>query len=355
MDALKKEIYKFKDTLYIKSTSFDSLYFGGGTPSILSSEYIKRITQVIFDNFNFSDDGEFSFESNPSTLTEDKIKTLKNCGMNRVSLGIQTFNDNLLKEMQCAHTSDKAKRCINLLLNHGFIVNIDMIFGLIGQTKDDFEKDLQILNSFDAPTQVTLFPLRINTHTPLGEEIYKEKGLTHKSHSERLLEFDTYAEKFMTSNQYLREESPIFYYKTGSRPHRYNSTETRVIGFGSSAGTLLDEGESSNFYDVRDYIAAVNRNRSPALSGVPLTKQQAYERFVLYRIIYMNRSVPNFHEIVQKRFFEYFGIELGDTYFKVLNDMKRMRFVKKGIGRIELTDRLWMILNKVKIGMPSIL
>ena len=355
MNALEKEIFKYKDTPFLKSTVFDSIYFGGGTPSVLSIEEIKRITYTLFNNFTFSDKGEFSFEANPSTLTKEKMIALKDSGINRVSLGIQTFDDNLLRDMQCAHTKEKAISVINSLLDYGFIVNIDMIYGLVGQTKENLEKDMEILNSFDVPHQVTLFPLRISAHTPLGQELNKQEGITVKSHNERLLELDAHLENIMVSNQYNREESPIFYYKSGSHPHRYNSTETRIVGFGSSAGTTLDEGETSNFYDVEEYISAINNNRSPALSGGPLTRQQAFERFVLYRIIYMNRSLPNFHEIVNKSFYEYFGIELGDVYFKVLDDLKRLRFIKHDSGKIVLTDRLWMILNKVKIGMPSIL
>jgi len=355
LDALEKEIRNIKDTPYVKSTTFGSVYFGGGTPSVLSADNIKRITNTIFSSFKFEEGGEFSFESNPSTLTEDKIKALKSSGMNRVSLGIQTFNDRLLKEMNCAHTAEKAKRTINMLLDYGFVVNTDMIFGLIGQTKDDIEKDLQELNSFKYPHQVTLFPLRIATHTPLGEELQKKEGITISTHFKRLLEFDSYIEEIMAGNQFLREESPVFYHKVGSYDHKYHSTETRVIGIGSSAGTLLDEGEGCNFHDVHEYISAIQNDRSPAISGVTLTMQQAYERFVLYRIIYMNRSLPNFRGIVERNFYEHYGIPLGNIYDKVLDDMIKLRYIKKDTDKIEFTDRLWMILNKVKIGMPSIL
>jgi oxygen-independent coproporphyrinogen-3 oxidase len=355
LDALEKEIFSIRDTPFIKSTTFSSLYFGGGTPSLLSVDQIQRISEVIFENFSFESGAEISFESNPSTLTEEKIITLKKCGFNRVSLGIQTFNDRLLKELSCAHTSQKAKKVINLLLEHGFTVNTDMIYGLIGQTKENFEMDLYELCQIKIPHQLTLFPLRIAENTPLGEELQKQEGITIQSHFERLLEYDALAEKFLTTNQYLREEAPMFYYRNGSCPHKYHSTETRVVGLGSSAGTLLDEGESCNYNDVRKYISAVNEKRSPAMSGIRLTSQQAYERFVLYRIIYMNRSLPNFQESVEQRFFEYYNTHLGELYFKVLEDMKRVRFIKKESDAIIFTDRLWRTLNKVKIGMPSII
>ncbi|MCC5468454.1 coproporphyrinogen-III oxidase family protein [Pelosinus baikalensis] len=356
LNALEKEILSIKDTPFIKSTVFSSLYFGGGTPSLLSVDHIKRLSEVIFNNFSFDIGAELSFESNPSTLTEEKIKTLRNCGFNRVSLGIQTFNDQLLKEMSCAHTSEKARSVINLLFEYGFIVNTDMIYGLIGQTENDLERDLHELCQCKAPHQVTLFPLRIAEHTPLGEELQKKEGITIQSHFNRLLEYDSLAEKILLANQFSREESPVFYYKEGSIPHKYSSTETRIVGLGAGAGTLLDEGEGCNYYDVREYISAVNENRSPALSGIRLTQQQAYERFVLYRILYMNRSSSDFRENLEKGFYEYYNTSLSNKiHLKVLSDMERMKFIKTTNEEIIFTDRLWRVLNKVKIGMPSII
>lgn len=355
LDALEKEINLIKDTAFVKSTVFDSLYFGGGTPSILTADNITRITNIIFSSFNFAKDGEFSFESNPSTLTEEKILALKSSGMNRVSLGIQTFNDKLLREMHCAHTSERAKSVICSLLDHGFLVNIDMIYGLIGQTKQDLKSDFEVLHSFNKPHQVTFFPLRIATHTPLGKELENKEGITVKEHYNRLLQFDAFVEEEMNKSGYLREQSPVFYHSKGAPEHKYHSTATRIIGIGASAGTILDEGEGCNYNNIEEYIAAINSGSSTAISGVSLTMQQAYERFVLYSIIYMNRSLPNFREVVEKCFLEHYGIPLGNLYDKVLDDMRKLRFIKKDTDKIIFTDRMWMILNRVKIGMPSIL
>lgn len=355
LDCLEKEIDNIKDTEYIKSTVFGSLYFGGGTPSILTVDNIKRIVTKIFNSFSFSKEGEFSFESNPSTLTEEKIVALKECGMNRVSLGIQTFNDKFLKEMKCAHTSQKAIEVINMLLDYGFIVNIDMIFGLVGQTKEDILEDVNVLNSLKKPHQVTFFPLRIATGTPLAEMLEEKEGITIKSHFDRLLEFDEFIEEKMKNKDYLREESPVFYHKIGAKAHEYHSTATRVVGIGASAGTLLDECESSNYRIVDEYMDAIKNNKSTALSGVPLTIEQAYERFILYQIIYMNRSIPNFKEIVAKNFYDYYKVPIGDLYDKVVQDMVRIHYIEKDTDRIRFTTRMWMILNKVKIGMPSII
>lgn len=354
LDALEREIALIKDTPYLRSTTFSSVYFGGGTPSLLNLTAIERLSNVLLNSFTFSRDAEFSFESNPATLNEDKIKTLKRCGFNRVSLGVQTFRDHLLKEMNCAHTANKALRIIHLLLDNGFTVNIDTIYGLIGQSKQDLEADLQALCSIQPPHQVTSFPLRIAKNTPLGAELERREGLSVKWHLARLLEYDRIIEQCLTGNDYSREECSVFYHRKGAPDHAYHSTETRVVGLGSSAGTLLDEGESSNYFDVDEYMSAIHHGKHTALSGILLTKRQAHERFVLYRILYSYRSLPDFRQIVEKRFNEYYLTEIGDTFEKVIGDMEKLRFIKRAGAAIVLTDRLWRILNKVKIGMPSI-
>lgn len=354
LQCVEQEIDNIKDTEYIKTTKFGSLYFGGGTPSILTEKDIRRIVSKIFSSFQFSKDGEFSFESNPSTLTEEKIIALKESGMNRVSLGIQTFNDKFLKEMNCAHTSQKAIEVINMLLDYGFLVNIDMIFGLVGQTKEDILKDIDMLNTFEKPHQVTFFPLRIATGTPLADMLEEREGISIQDHFERLYELDRFIEKNMGIKDYEREESPVFYHKKGTKAHEYHSTATRVVGIGASAGTLLDGGESSNYSSVHEYMEAIRNRESTAMSGAALTMKQAHERFVLYQIIYMNRSLPNFKEVVGRNFYQYYKEPMGDLYDKVVADMVQLRYIEKDTECIKFTNRMWKILNKVKIGMPSI-
>lgn len=355
ISCLKKEMDRYKNTTYVKLTRFNSVYFGGGTPSILKEDQIKNIGEYIFSNFNFAPDAELSFESNPSTLTLSKIKTLKSLGFNRVSLGIQTFNERLLKAMNCAHSKKKAMSVIELLLENEFIVNTDLIFGLIGQDLKEIEEDIQALLQFKKPFQITYFPLRIAERTPLAEQLEKEQGINVKAHLKNLLEIDTIVNEHLTSAGFIREECPMFYHASGAIEHKYSSTETRVIGFGSSAGTLLDDGECCNCHDINEYIKNINNNSHTSISGIMLTPPQSLERFILYRILYMNRSLPDFKEILEKRFVDYYKTPIDGLYEKVIDDMIRLKFIKLNGHNIELTDRLWHILNKVKIGMPSII
>lgn len=91
-DLLEKEIYMYRDLA--KDFEIDSIYIGGGTPTYVDSKYIERIFKVIYSLFNIKDDIEITIEGNPKTIDEDKIKTYKKIGINRISLGVQSFNDN---------------------------------------------------------------------------------------------------------------------------------------------------------------------------------------------------------------------------------------------------------------------
>jgi oxygen-independent coproporphyrinogen-3 oxidase len=355
LEALDREIDGIKRTPYLQSTRFASLYWGGGTPSVLHGEEIAHLYEKIASSFHFEAHAEMSFEANPATLTESKIATLARVGFNRVSLGVQTFSSRLLREMECAHTPEHARRVIENVLDAGLTVNIDCIYGLIGQTSADVDEDVDILSGFGRPIQITYFPLRIAENTPLHAELAKRGGMSLREHQTHLLELDLHIEKRLTGNGFEREECPVFYHSKGGADHKYHSTETRVVGVGSSAGTLLDRGESSNFPNVSEYIAAVANGQDTALSGIVLNEKQAHERFVLYRILYMNRSLPDFRKILDDRFQEYYGKPVNGLYEKVLNDMVKLRFAKVQGERVILTDRLWHVLNRVKIGMPSIL
>lgn len=354
VDALEKEIMSVKDTPYIKTTTFSTLYLGGGTPSLLSVDEIGRISEVINKSFTFENGAEWSFEGNPATFTEDKIGALKSAGFNRVSMGVQTFHDHLLKENGCAHNAERARKTIQLLLKYDLLFNIDMIYGLLGQTQDDFEEDIDELCQYEKLQQLTLYALKIVDNTPLSDELQKRDGFTAASHYKRLLEYDALAEEKLLAHQYKREEHPMFFSK-GSALHRYISTETRVVGLGAGAGTIIDEGEVYNNYDLKEYISAINENRTPVLAGYKCTQQQNFERFILYRIIYMHRSAKNFHKLVEKRFSEYFNTSIGDLYFKVIDDMKKRKFIVKDTEDIVFTDRMWDTLGRIRVTIPSII
>jgi oxygen-independent coproporphyrinogen-3 oxidase len=355
LEALTKEVTMASQTPYVRSTRFWCVYFGGGTPSLLRPDDLERLTILIQHNFNLTADVEMTFEANPSTLTGEKIKLLRPLGFNRVSLGVQSFHDTVLRKMRCAHSAALARKAIESVLNQGLMLNIDLLFGLAGQTQADLEFELEQLCAGGLPHQVTMFPLRIAKGTPMADEFQQQGDLDVMSHNRRLLGFDALVEKRLAEHSFIRAEAPISYYRKDARPHRYQSVEGRVVGLGAGAGSVLEGAESVNHRDVARYIAELRANRVPVMHDSHFTRAQARERYVLFRILFLNRSLPGFREIVAKRFQDYYDEPMGGYYGKVVQDLKRRTYVELAGERIVFTERFWNMLARLEIGTPSIL
>jgi oxygen-independent coproporphyrinogen III oxidase len=355
LEALAREVAMVSETPYVKSTRFWCVYFGGGTPSLLRPDDLERLVVLLHRNFNLTADAEMTFEANPATLTEEQIERLRPLGFNRVSLGVQSFQDTVLRKMRCAHSAARAHRVIRSVLERGLTLNVDLLFGWMGQTQADVELELERMGEGGLPHQVTLFPLRLANGTPLADELQHQGVLDVMSHHRRLLEFDALAEKQMRERSFIRGEVPISYSRADARPHRYQSVEGRVVGLGAGAGSVLEGAESLNHRAVARYIGELRENRGPVAHDGHCTREQARERYVMFRILFMNRSLAGFRETVARRFEEYYDEPIGAYYDKVVQDMRRRAFIELVGEKIVFTKRLWNLLAGLEIGTPSIL
>ena len=288
-------------------------------------------------------------------MTEEKSKLVRALGVNRISLGVQSFNDALLRKMRCAHSAALARRAIQSVLEQGLVLNVDLLYGLAGQTQADLEFELQQLFTGSLPQQATMFPLRIARGTPLADELQQQGALDLMRHNRRLLEFEALVATHMSDHSFIREEAPIMYYRKDAQPHRYQSVEGRIVGLGAGAGSVLEGAESINHRDVPRYISALRENQCPVAHDGHFTREQSRERYVLFRILFMNRSLAGFREIVGKRFAGYFDEPIGSYYEKVVQDMKRRGYVELVGTKIVFTEHFWKVLAGLGIGTPSIL
>lgn len=349
--AVENEIELIKNTPYIQSTSFQGVFFGGGTPSVLRPDELEQLMSMVQNNFKLEENTEITLESNPSSLTGEKIKKMKEVGINRVSLGIQTFNNKMLRDMHCAHTREKALEILDILLEYGFLVNIDLIFGLIGQTTEEMLIDLEELARIEKPHQTTIYPLKVIPDTPL----FLENNIDAAEYEKHLRNLDKIVNDKMTGNNYRREKFPIFYNKEGAPDHHYHSTDCRVVGVGASAGTILEGVECINTVDVKKYIKEMKEGVESINTEVKLTPQQVLERHIVYLIIFLNRSLDNFKEVVSEEFEHYFGREIGDLYDTVVHDMVKGRYISVNNGKIKIERRLSKLFQNLSIGNPSII
>ncbi len=148
LKSIEKEILTQKN--YLSNKKINSIYFGGGTPSILTSTEIKRILKKLYQSYNINENAEVTIECNPDDLTSRKISSYKKTGINRLSIGVQSFEDTDLKFMNRSHDAKKAIQSINLAKKNGFKnISVDLIYGLPNQTIKKWEKNLEKMFDLD--------------------------------------------------------------------------------------------------------------------------------------------------------------------------------------------------------------
>jgi oxygen-independent coproporphyrinogen-3 oxidase len=162
LKALAREVEEKYEGEEIKT-----LYIGGGTPSSLSLKDIKYLFEIV-GKFKLSHDCEVSFECNLNDINEELLRTLKDCGVNRLSIGIESFNEEKLKFMERSHTYDEAVYAMKLARYYGFNnINVDLMYGIPGETLKDLKKDLELLLELK-PDHISTYSLIVEDHTKVG-------------------------------------------------------------------------------------------------------------------------------------------------------------------------------------------
>ena len=241
LSCLKEEI-----TFFYKKEKLNTLYLGGGTPSLLSNNQIKEIVEL----FYFEDSPEITIELNPDDVDENFLKNLLNIGVNRVSFGVQTFNGNVLKLIGRRHSSEKAVNVVNLAKSVGFDnISIDLIYGLPNQTITDFKNDLKI--AVNLPIKhLSFYGLKIEE----GCKFYRNMP-------DNLPDSDTQADmyeflcEFLVKEGFEHYEISNFSKKGFNSKHNLNYWDNNsYYGFGISAHGYDGNIRYSNKKDFKSYF-----------------------------------------------------------------------------------------------------
>jgi oxygen-independent coproporphyrinogen-3 oxidase len=175
LQALHKEIISRKDEL--KGMQINTIYFGGGTPSILQTDELKRIIELLFEHYPVSNDAEITLEANPDDLLKTKIKELHNTPINRFSIGVQSFHNEDLIYMNRAHNANEAETAIKASQDLGFEnITIDLIYGTPTLTNEGWDSNLRKSISFEVP-HISCYALTVEEKTPLASLIQRAKIL----------------------------------------------------------------------------------------------------------------------------------------------------------------------------------
>lgn len=225
---------------YLDGEQIETIYFGGGTPSLLSETELDELIAVIHTRFSIHPEAEVTLEANPDDLTKEKLTALRKSGVNRLSIGIQTFHDSLLSSLNRAHTAETATACIYAAREAGFNnISIDLIYALPGETLEMWKEDIANVLTL-TPEHLSCYSLTVEPNTVFGK--WTKQGKLHPpddevaaQHLEVLVEaleaggYEQYeVSNFAKPGYYSRHNSSYWkgkkYLGIGPSAHSYNIT-----------------------------------------------------------------------------------------------------------------------------------
>ena len=264
---------------YLKSKKLNSLYFGGGTPSILNQKEIELLFNKVRGKYLIDENTEISFECNPDDLDKEKLLLLKKLGVNRLSIGIQSFNDEDLNFMNRSHNSTQAMDCVKFSQEIGFNnISIDLIFSLPNQTLKDWKRNLDI--AFNLGIQhISSYSLTIEEKTKINHLI-KTKAITELDDDISLQQYNLLI-KESEKNDFTHYEISNFGKENYFSKH--NSSYwlgNEYLGIGPSAHSYNGKSRSWNVSSNKNYIESIQKGVLP-FEKEDLSQDEIYNDYIM--------------------------------------------------------------------------
>ncbi|MDH4232062.1 MAG: radical SAM family heme chaperone HemW [Nitrospirota bacterium] len=256
-----------------------TIFIGGGTPTVLPDDCFRQLFHCLRENFELSPEIEISVEANPGTLSAAKIENLLTLGVNRMSIGIQSFHDGELKTLGRIHTSEEALVSVRLLLTAGLTnISVDLMYGIPGQTIGTWEETLEKAAGL-SPRHMSSYELTPEKGTPLSRLINKtvltmpEEGL--------ILDMYALAIDFLQDRGYEHYEISNFALPGFRCRHNLNYWERgEYIGAGLGAHSFLQGVRSSNTSDINTYIERLADDIIPGAEAIEISPEEAVKEFI---------------------------------------------------------------------------
>ncbi len=270
LGAVEKEMVHYQG----RFPSFDSFYLGGGSPSILSEEQLGLLVELIFDRFHFEPDTEITIEANPNDLNPGKLKKLGGLGINRISLGVQSLDEQELLFLKRRHNAREAMKAVEWIREAGFTnLGIDLIYGLPGQTKEQWIATLNKALTLQ-PEHLSCYQLTIAKGTLFWG--MKEKGGLKPISEEEEEAF------FLATSGYLQDHGYIHYEISNfARAEKYFSRHNRkywqrspYLGLGPSAHSFQGNRRWWNVRSIYQYCRDLEEGRPPVEEQEDLSEEQ---------------------------------------------------------------------------------
>lgn len=271
LESLRREAGIYKRSIGL----FDSIYLGGGTPSALPQSHFQELIKTLFEIFPFKEPLEFTVEANPDDVTLNSLAFFKACGVNRLSLGIQSLQDRDLAFLGRRHSGPQAERALDLGRQAGFqSLSIDLIYGLPEQTLSDWTETLQRVMTF-RPDHLSCYQLTIERHTPLGALLHQ--GKIRKIDLGRERQFFVITSSFLEEEGYRHYEVSNFAQQGHECRHNLKYWDgSPYLGLGPAAHSFNGTERWWNTRSVRRYIRRLSNRQAPLAGKEMLSEETRY-------------------------------------------------------------------------------
>lgn len=337
IDALTEEMESWKEKL--REYNVKSIFIGGGTPSIIPINEMDKILRTIYSNFNIKENIEFSIESNPGTLEKEKIEYYLKNNINRLSMGLQAWQDSLLKKLGRIHNQEVFLKNFLLAREMGFKnINIDLMFGLPNQNLGQWKETLFNIVKLK-PEHISAYSLKIEENT-VFEKLYKKGELNLPSEEEDRAMYH-FGIEYLKGHGYKHYEISNFAIKDKECMHNKIYWKNKeYIGFGLGAHSCLGKERFSNTKDLNSYI---NKNNKRDTSYI--IEEKILKKDEISETMFLGLRMMDGVEI--KKFTKRFGLSPLKLYANEITKLQEEGLIQVDQRAIKLTKKGIDLSNQV--------
>jgi len=346
MDALASEMRMTRG----ETLPFDTLYMGGGTPSVLDAKAVGRIIKTARQSYEILSDAEITLEVNPGTVTPEQLSMYRCSGVNRINIGVQSFNPDHLCFLGRIHSSRDADLAVQWAQKAGYKnIGFDLIYGIPGQTKKSWLLDLQLAVEFE-PQHLSCYMLSFEQGTPLYND--RKKGCFEPLAEYRVCELFETTLEFLSDHGYVQYEISNFARETIDKSGFENSEVNRsrhnvkywtfvpYIGLGPSAHSFLEPKRYWNCADVKKYIQDLKAGKLPFAGEERLSPEQ-----LMIEAIYL--GLRQTKGILIYVFDKKFGVSFKRMFEEIISDFEEKGLMEFSQNRCALTHRGMLYLDSI--------
>ena len=316
----------------LKDKTFDTIYIGGGTPSVVPAKFICGAIRQVKKFFNLSKDLEITIEINPGTIDEEKVKEYLSVGINRFSIGLQTGFDDQLKRLNRIHTAKDFLVCTKLL--QGQNLSADILLGLQDQTCEQLEKTVELCIA-GGVKHISAYALTPEVGTP----IYTNYLNGELPSDDEVADLYDYLRKLLSSKGFNRYEVSNFAKDGFESRHNLNYWKRgEYIGFGVSASSFIDNRRFTNTYKIDEYMNAIIFNKTPEISSEEIVGEDAKFEFIML-------ALRTKYGVNKNEYNRLFNGNFDNEYKEVLAE--KAQFLKNEKDTLTILDEYLYVQNDI--------